>query len=90
MLILFAKSGLPSSVLQKAARKSNDFEISNGKHQPVAEVKISDTETDEGRTLIKKLLSISETWNLGEDSRVVTLSLLGDIQQRARWLVLGK
>ncbi|CAL9753886.1 unnamed protein product [Musa acuminata subsp. burmannicoides] len=83
-------AGLPSSVLQKAARKSNDFEISNGKHQPVAEVKISDTETDEGRTLIKKLLSISETWNLGEDSRVVTLSLLGDIQQRARWLVLGK
>lgn len=77
-------------MLQKAARKSNEFEISNGKHQPVAEVKISDTETDEGRTLIKKLLSISETWNLGEDSRVVTLSLLGDIQQRARWLVLGK
>lgn len=85
---MFAKSGLPSSVLQKAARKSNDFEISNGKH--VAEVKISDTETDEGRTLIKKLLSISETWNLGEDSRVVTLSLLRDIQQSARWLVLGK
>ncbi|URE02376.1 DNA mismatch repair protein [Musa troglodytarum] len=30
-------AGLPTSVLQKAARKSNDFEISNGKHQPVAE-----------------------------------------------------
>ncbi|XP_042414294.1 DNA mismatch repair protein MSH6 isoform X1 [Zingiber officinale] len=80
-------AGLPLSVLQKAAKKSNDFENDNQKGHTATERLISDEKTNAETTLIKELLSVVETWNLRRDSQAVNLSLLSNIQQRAKSLV---
>ncbi|WOK94006.1 DNA mismatch repair protein MSH6 [Canna indica] len=83
-------AGLPTSVLQKATRKSHDFEISNRKHHSGAEGMISNVKMNDQAALIKEFLSVAEACNQHEASHIVNLRLLGDIQQRARLLVLGK
>lgn len=83
---MFSDPGLPLSVLQKAAKKSNDFENDNQKGHPAIERVISHDKENEETTLIEELLSVVEAWNLRRDSQAVNSSLLSNIQQRARSL----
>lgn len=82
--------GVPTCVLEKAAAKSSEFESTYGKHKHVSNTKFSTSIKDDEITVIKDLLHATKSWNHHlEDSQVLNLSFLSEIQQRARLLVPG-
>ncbi|KAM0952719.1 putative DNA mismatch repair protein MutS/MSH [Dioscorea sansibarensis] len=82
-------AGIPTCVLEKATAKSSEFESTYGKNQHVSNTKFSTSIKDDEVTVIKDLLHATKSWNHLEDSQALNLSLLSEIQRRARLLVPG-
>lgn len=76
-------AGVPSSVLQKAMAKSNDFEGVYGNRQH-GQSALNDKEM----SVIQYLIRVVETWKHGRDSQAVSMSLLREIQQRTQLLLV--
>lgn len=79
-------SGLPTSVLQKAAAKSREFEVTYGKQNKASSGNNNDRSWVDEMTVIYKKLTHAAT-NLGfqENSNINSFSLL---QDKARALLL--
>lgn len=78
-------SGLPISVLQKAAAKSREFEATYGKHMK-ADSFFFQSPLDNMVSCIQELISAVEKWTSHESTKSIDIDSLTEVWHRARIL----
>lgn len=82
-------SGLPDSLLRKAASKSREFESKYGKHWKKLEVNLSDQSwVDEMVEFVRKFVDIATNSSCHESPESTVTTSLTKLQHRAQMLLL--
>ncbi|KAK1294157.1 DNA mismatch repair protein MSH6 [Acorus calamus] len=87
--LTLSPSGIPQTVLQKAAAKSTEFEASYGKREFMSEGDLESHVKDDEIAVIKDLLHFPMASSCQSATHSTSPSLLLELQQRARLVLQG-
>lgn len=87
LLTVVDYTGIPSSILNKATKKSSELEINYGRRErkPRGDLMLM---KDEEVAVIRDLFGVAENWRRHVISQATGMSLLLEIQRRAQLLLL--